>query len=116
LAGRGEGKNSITPNDIMVSTLTAVNLQLRSGLTIANCCSNFHNFIREVRKYAGCGEVNVESMEWVCLDQLEGELEPLKICCFHNKNSGKCKSEANHTVGVDHLVTNRRRLEWLESE
>ena len=38
----------VSPNTIMASTLTALNMQLRTGLTIANCCSNFHKFMKEV--------------------------------------------------------------------
>jgi len=97
-------QEGISPNQIMASTLTALNLQLYSKITIANCCSNFHKFMMQVRQYAGCGsELPFSPSDWICLNDLSGPLERYKICCFGSKKNNECENKGEHEVGSDYL-------------
>ena len=91
----------ISLSDIMVSTLAALNLQLHSKVTIANCCSNFHKLLGQIWKFAGCGKEDYEDENWRCLDKVEDP--ELRICCFHGGKKDKMGCGGDHVVGSDHL-------------
>jgi hypothetical protein len=61
---------------IMISSLTAIKIQLQASVLVGNCCSNLHSmlfdFVRD-----GCGAD--PDIEFECLDRSEDER--FRICC-----------------------------------
>ena len=85
LQGSGNVKVfGLNADEIMLSSLIAIRMQLNAGRVFGNCCSNFHmmlfDFVRE-----GCGLTS----EAICLQ----ETEDYKVCCSWDKHDGECEQE-----------------------
>ena len=63
--------------DIMLSSLLALRMQLNAGHVYGNCCSNFHLMLFDM-VHAGCGLTTKAT----CLQ----ETEDYKVCCAWERN------------------------------
>jgi len=84
---KGKASN-ITADDIMLSTVMAIKMQLHSQSTILNCCSNFHKLILSFLR-RGCGAAKINHFE--CLQ--DNENPKYRLCCHFGKKSCKSKKE-----------------------
>ena len=62
-------------DDIMLSTMISLKMQLYTIATAGNCCSNFHKLM-ETFQGRGCG---VRNQEFTCLQDFENP--EFRICC-----------------------------------
>ena len=79
---------NITADDVMLSSVAALKLQLMARYTVGNCCSNFHillfDFLRD-----GCGSSQA-TVATTCLQEME---EPeFRVCCSWDK-SEECRAK-----------------------
>lgn len=89
------GQNSGYPNDfgagraddVMLSTVVALKMQLMSESTVGNCCSGFHKLMAEFLS-RGCGASATNHFE--CLQ--ENENPEFRSCCQYSSNE-KCKGQ-----------------------
>lgn len=88
---------NVTADDVMLSSVAALQLQLLGKYAVGNCCSNFHNllfdFVRE-----GCGAAR--DAVAVCLQELEDP--EFRVCCSWDKSeectAKRLATEQNKTV------------------
>ena len=84
------GKN-ISLEDIMLSSISSLQLQLQARYSVGNCCSNFHlllfDFLEE-----GCGPVKEHRHE--CLQ--DSQYPEYRLCCLWSK-SDECLQKKNST-------------------
>jgi hypothetical protein len=87
-----------TADEVMLSAVSSLKLQLMARLTIGNCCSGFHitmhSFLRE-----GLGAASSSSFE--CLQ--ENENPEYQLCCHKNricqeKRDAEIRSMATHVL------------------
>jgi len=67
---------------IMISSLTAMKIQLRSNILVGNCCSNFHSMLFDFVR-GGCGAD--PNIQYECLDRIEDDR--FRICCGWTKTT-----------------------------
>jgi hypothetical protein len=96
---------------IMISSLTAIKIQLQANVLVGNCCSNFHSllfaFVRN-----GCGAD--PKVQFECLDKTQDPR--FRICCawtrtnecnvvraayFKNRTRRRSKKHVNLNANVD---------------
>lgn len=69
-------KNNNAGDDVIYSTFTSIQMQLMTGDTILNCCSNFHKLIM-IFLGNGYGAGTINSVE--CLQ--DNENPAYRVCC-----------------------------------
>jgi hypothetical protein len=83
-------------DDIMVSSLTAIQIQLQASYIVANCCSNFHSLLRTLVN-EGCGRD--PRVKFDCLDQSENL--KYRICCAWTHDSVCEQIKRDHELAKD---------------
>lgn len=78
-------KQQVSAEDVMLSTLSSLKLQLLAPMTMGNCCSNFHNLLNDLLTN-GCGAATENSFH--CLQ--EHEDMQFRVCCLWDK---RCQSK-----------------------
>ena len=82
--------SNISMDDVMLSAVSSLKLQLQAKYTLGNCCSNFHNllfdFLRE-----GCGAARQQLSE--CMQDHEDP--SFRLCCHWSKNKDCMEKRAN---------------------
>jgi len=86
-AFRAMSKINITADDIMLSTIMALKMQLLTESTVGNCCSNFHKMMVEFLGN-GCGAARRNNFE--CLQ--ENENPEFRLCCMWSR-SKECRQK-----------------------
>lgn len=90
-ASMSSGKN-VSLEDIMMSSISSLQLQLQTRYTFGNCCSNFHlllfDFLEE-----GCGPAKDHQSE--CLQ--DSQYPEYRLCCLWSKND-ECIQKKNATT------------------
>ncbi|GKY98325.1 hypothetical protein MPSEU_000790100 [Mayamaea pseudoterrestris] len=82
-------------DDILLSAVTSLQLQLQARVTLGNCCSNFHTMLADLLA-AGCGAASQNDFH--CFQELE---DPnLRICCGWFKN---CKEDKLRAVEANNF-------------
>jgi hypothetical protein len=85
------GGTNGTLDDIMLSAISSLKLQLHARHTVGNCCSNFHlllfDFLEE-----GCGPAKDQNVE--CLQ--DNEAPEYRLCCLWSKTD-ECLNKKNAT-------------------
>merc|ERR1712176_523975 len=76
--------SNITSDEVMLSTVMALKMQLLGQSTILNCCSSFHKVILSFLR-RGCGAVQMNHFE--CLQDNENPL--FRLCCHYSRTSNK---------------------------
>jgi hypothetical protein len=74
-------------DDVMLSTIIALKMQLMAEITIANCCSGFHKLMGEFLS-RGCGAAKTNHFE--CLQ--ENDNPEFRSCCQYSNNK-KCEGQ-----------------------
>jgi hypothetical protein len=73
---------NVTADNVMLSSVAALKLQLMARYTVGNCCSNFHNLLFDFLR-DGCG-ASQETVATTCLQEME---EPeFRVCCSWDKS------------------------------
>ena len=85
---------NITADDIMLSTMSSLNMQLMAAHTVGNCCSNFHKLMMEFLS-RGCGAAPRNKFE--CLQ--ENKNPEFRLCCQWSSNQ-ECKDKRTLLGGV----------------
>lgn len=85
---------NITADDIMLSTMTSLNMQLMAAYTVGNCCSNFHKLMLEFLS-RGCGAAPRNKFE--CLQ--ENKNPEFRLCCQWSSNQ-ECKDKRSFLASV----------------
>lgn len=80
---------STPADDIILSAMTSLKLQLMTRLTIGNCCSNFHVLMKDLLD-EGCGMLS--DAKFQCLQDHSNE--NFRLCCSWDK-SPECLSKQN---------------------
>lgn len=78
---------NVTADDIMLSTMTSLNMQLMAASTVGNCCSNFHKLMLEFLS-RGCGAAPSNNFE--CLQ--ENKNPRFRLCCQWSNNQ-ECRNK-----------------------
>ena len=81
---------NITTDDIMLSTMSSLSMQLMATWTVGNCCSNFHKLMLEFLS-RGCGAAKRNHFE--CLQ--DNENPEFRLCCQWSSNR-ECKDKRVH--------------------
>lgn len=68
---------NVTADQVMLSTIVAIKMQLATRHMVGDCCSNFHNLIMDLRQ-GGCGIV-ASGSSMTCLQQQEDP--KFRVCC-----------------------------------
>lgn len=89
---RSQKGTSITADQIQLSAMASLKLQLFSGVTLGNCCSNFHLLLKDLLS-AGCGASFSNTFQ--CLQDHENP--EFRACCSWDK-SIECQSRRNLTI------------------
>ena len=76
---------NVSADDIMLSTMTSLNMQLMAAHTVGNCCSNFHKLMIEFLSH-GCGAAPRNKFD--CLQ--DNENPEFRLCCQWSRNK-ECK-------------------------
>ena len=76
---------NITADDIMLSTMSSISMQLMATWTVGNCCSNFHKLMLDFLS-RGCGAAQKNYFE--CLQ--DNENPEFRLCCQWSTNH-ECK-------------------------
>lgn len=87
------GGFSVAADEVMLSTMTAVKLQLLTGATVGNCCSNFHKMMASFLA-RGCGSARKNYFE--CLQ--DNENEEYRLCCAWT-NTAFCRERRRKKQG-----------------
>jgi hypothetical protein len=82
---------NMTSDDIMLSSISTLKVQLHARYTVGNCCSNFHLLLFDFLK-GGCGASKNQKAE--CLQ--DSELPEFRLCCEWSK-SEECLAKSNST-------------------
>lgn len=82
---------NVTADDAMVSALSSLKAQLRTGFTLGNCCSNFHLLLKDLLN-VGCGASTENTFQ--CLQDHKNDR--YRICCAWDK-SARCLSRRSGT-------------------
>lgn len=97
-----KSSRNITADQVMLSSVAALKLQLSAKYTIGNCCSNFHNLLFDfVRDCCGAAPDSTAT----CLQEMD---EPeFRVCCSWDKSDecvakrqGGSSGETNKTAVV----------------
>ena len=81
-----------TMDDIMLSSISSLQVQLHARYTVGNCCSNFHSLLFDFIK-GGCGVNHDHVAE--CLQ--DNELPEFRICCQWSKEE-HCLTKKNDNL------------------
>lgn len=86
--------SSISADAAMISALSSLKAQLRTGLVLGNCCSNFHLLLKDLIS-VGCGATTTAAFQ--CLQ--DHEQEEFRMCCTWDR-SERCilRREHNETT------------------
>lgn len=80
-----------TVNQIMLSSISSLQLQLHTRTTVGNCCSNFHLLLKDLLS-VGCG-----SLPFHAFQCLQDHANPAyRICCSWDR-SAECLSRRQTT-------------------
>lgn len=82
----------ISADQVMHSAISSLALQLTPGLTVGNCCSNFHLMLADFL-HSGCGTAS--SNKFQCLQ--DNSDPDLRVCCKWDKTP-VCLKRRNQTV------------------
>jgi hypothetical protein len=93
----GEGR----ADEVMLSSVVALKMQLMAKTTVGNCCSGFHKLMAEFLS-RGCGATNTNHFE--CLQ--ENENPEFRSCCQYS-NSQKCKGQPTPFSGIYTMYVER---------
>ncbi|GKY99736.1 hypothetical protein MPSEU_000927600 [Mayamaea pseudoterrestris] len=83
-----------TQDDVMLSAVSSLQLQLATRLTVGNCCSNFHLLLSDFLS-EGCG-LAVDNQFHCLQDHPDPEF---RLCCQWDK-SAECLLRKNSTVAI----------------
>lgn len=75
-------ESSPTANQIMLSSISSLQLQLHTQFTIGNCCSNFHLLLKDLIG-VGCGSHLLHTFQ--CLQDHSNPA--FRICCSWDKSA-----------------------------
>ena len=78
---------NITADQVMLSSLAALKLQLGAKYSVGNCCSNFHNLLFDFLR-DGCGAA--QDTVAMCLQEMEQA--EYRVCCAWDK-SDECEAK-----------------------
>ena len=93
-------------DEVMLSMVSSLQLQLLTRYTIGNCCSNFHRLLFELLD-GGCGAAYQISLE--CLQ--ENENPDFRICCVWD-NSPECqKRNVREIIGEKYKAVKKKRMQ-----
>lgn len=93
-------------DQVMLSMVSSLQLQLLTKYTIGNCCSNFHRLLFELLD-GGCGAAYQISLE--CLQ--ENEDPDLRLCCVWD-NSPECqKRNVKEVIGQKYKAVKKQRMQ-----
>ena len=93
-------------DQVMLSMISSLQLQLLTRYTIGNCCSNFHRLLFEMLD-GGCGAAYQISLE--CLQ--ENENPEFRICCVWD-NSPECqKRNVREIIGQKYKDVKKKRMQ-----
>ncbi len=81
---------------IMISSLTALQIQLQASYIVANCCSNFHSLLRS---FVGEGCGRDPNVTFECLDQSKNP--KYRICCAWTVDSACDQIIQEHEVSMN---------------
>lgn len=73
---------NVTADDVMLSSVASLKLQLLAKTSVGNCCSNFHGLLFHFLR-GGCGAARGNEAT-ICLQQLEDP--ELRVCCAWDKS------------------------------
>jgi hypothetical protein len=74
-------KSHYSANQIMLSSMSSMQLQLHARFTLGNCCSNFHLLLKDLIS-VGCGSHPFQSFQ--CLQDHPNPA--YRICCSWDKS------------------------------
>ena len=80
----------LSMDDVMLSAVSSLQLQLQAKYTVGNCCSNFHNLLFDFLR-DGCGAARHQIAE--CMQDHEDPL--FRLCCRWSKNKECMAKRAN---------------------
>jgi hypothetical protein len=80
--------SNATADQVMLSAISSLKLQLMARVTIGNCCSGFHVTMNSYLS-EGLGAASSSSFE--CLQ--ENENLEYRLCCFHAKSCLKARAK-----------------------
>lgn len=93
------GAINVTADDVMLSTMTSLKMQLMTESTVGNCCSNFHKVMLEFLQN-GCGAAKRNHFE--CLQ--DNENPEFRVCCEWS-TSPECKQkQATNSFGTNFSI------------
>jgi hypothetical protein len=91
LMGKSVANKTVAMDEMMLSAISSLKIQLHARYTIGNCCSNFHllmfDFLRD-----GCGASRNQLSE--CMQ--DNEDPEFRLCCQWTK-TGECLAKKNQT-------------------
>lgn len=96
-----EKSGNVTADQVMLSSLTALKLQLSSKYSVGNCCSNFHNLLFDFLR-DGCGPA--QDIIAMCLQELEQA--EYRVCCAWDK-SDECEAKREASAENNKNETHR---------
>jgi hypothetical protein len=96
-----EKSGNVTADQVMLSSLTALKLQLSSKYSVGNCCSNFHNLLFDFLR-DGCGPA--QDIIAMCLQELEQA--EYRVCCAWDK-SDECEAKREASAENNNNETHR---------
>jgi hypothetical protein len=85
-------KTQHTANEIMLSSISSLKLQLYTRITVGNCCSNFHLLLKDLLS-VGCGSSPIHTFQ--CLQTHANPT--FRVCCSWDK-SEECQARRQATV------------------
>ena len=86
---RALGEEKYNADDIMMSVLSTLQAQLMPRITVANCCSGFHQMFNDFLS-EGCGAATEHNYQ--CLQDTDDPL--LFPCCGYNDQCVEKKKQA----------------------
>ncbi len=87
----GNSSSATGQNDVLLSAMSSLKLQLTTRITLGNCCSNFHLMLKDLL-YEGCG-AHIENT-FQCL-QTHANAR-FRVCCSWDR-SPECVARRNNT-------------------
>jgi hypothetical protein len=76
-----ESSTGVQADDVMLSVMSSLKLQLMTRVTLGNCCSNFHVMLKDLL-FEGCGSTTTNTFQ--CL---QDHANPrYRVCCAWDKS------------------------------
>jgi hypothetical protein len=90
------GTKTYSSDEVMISMLSTLKAQLLPQVTVANCCSDFHQMLNDFL-YEGCGTSSTNTFQ--CLQDTN---DPFLVpCCRYHFNCWEKKKRLNCPSGVN---------------